>query len=206
MDHHAHWNDRFATEDYIFGTAPNQFLTEAASFLPVHASILAIADGEGRNGVWLAQQGHRITSIDISEAGQEKAAKLAAERGVTLDIRLADLASHDWPENAYDAVVAIFIQFADPAMRTHIFNGMKRATRANGIIILEGYRPQQLEYGTGGPRIVDNLYTEALLRDAFADWRIEHMVSHDSEINEGAGHRGMSALIDMVGRKPGKSS
>lgn len=202
MDHRTQWNDRFSADHYIFGTEPNQFLTEQAHRLAPGASVLAVADGEGRNGVWLTQQGHKVTAIDISEIGQEKAAKLAAERGVTLDLRLVDVANWDWPENAFDAVVAIFIQFADPAMRSRIFEGMKRATKPGGLVLLQGYRPEQLAYATGGPKAIDNLYTEALLRDAFAGWTIEHLASHDSEVDEGPGHSGLSALIDIVARKP----
>ncbi len=202
MDHRTQWNDRFSPPDYVFGTAPNAFLTQQAHRLAPGSRILAVADGEGRDGVWLAQQGHDVTGIDISERGQEKAARLAAERGVTLDLRLIDVGNWDWPEAAYDAVVAIFIQFADPAMRERIFTGMKRATRPGGLLLMQGYRPEQIGYGTGGPSAVENLYTEALLRAAFADWTIEHLETHDSEIEEGPGHKGMSALIDLAARKP----
>lgn len=202
MDHRTQWNERFAADHFVFGTEPNRFLTEQAHRIAPHGRVLAVADGEGRNGVWLAQQGFAVTGIDISEVGQEKAARLAAERGVSLDLRLVDVAAWDWPENAYDGVVAIFIQFADPALRTTLFEGMKRATRPGGRLLLQGYRPKQLDYGTGGPRAVENLYTEELLREALADWEIEHLASHDSPVDEGPGHKGLSALIDLVARKP----
>jgi hypothetical protein len=98
--------------------------------------------------------------------------------------------------------VAIFIQFADPEFRARIFAGMQQATKPGGLILLQGYRPEQIAYGTGGPPIPENLYTETLLREAFAGWTIEHLASHDSVIEEGAGHSGLSALIDLVARKP----
>lgn len=202
MDHRAQWNERFATDDYVFGKTPNAFLTAQAHRLPAQARVLAVADGEGRNGVWLAQQGHRVTGVDIAEEGQAKAARLAAECGVEVELVLADLATWDWPEAAFDAVVAIFIQFADPALREQIFAGMRKAVRPGGLILLQGYRPEQIAYGTGGPRVAENLYTQAMLREAFAGWPIEHLASHDSEIEEGAGHKGMSALIDLVVRRP----
>ena len=201
MNHREQWNTRFATEDYVFGQAPNRFLTEQAHRLPPKAQILVPADGEGRNGVWLAEQGHRVMSIDISENGQAKAKKLAEQRGAVMDFRIADLAEWDWPEAAFDAIVAIFIQFADPALRSRIFAGMRRALKPGGLLLLEGYRPEQLAYNTGGPRVLENLYTEAMLRQAFADWQIEHLHAHDSAISEGAGHSGMSALIDLVARR-----
>jgi SAM-dependent methyltransferase len=202
MDHARQWNDRFAGKDYVFGTAPNLFLTQQTALVPAKAKVLCVADGEGRNGVWLAGQSHRVTSIDIAEAGLAKARKLAEDRKVTLDLQQADLATWDWPENSFDAVVAIFIQFADPALRARIFAGMQRATKPGGLILLQGYRPEQIAYGTGGPSLPDNLYTEAMLREAFAGWLIEHFAAHDSVIEEGAGHKGMSALIDLVVRKP----
>lgn len=202
-DPRAQWEARFgATADYVFGTAPNHFLTEQAWRLPPGARVLAVADGEGRNGVWLAEQGHAVTAVDIAPAGLAKAARLAAVRGVSLDLIEADLARWDWPDGACDAVVGIFIQFADPALREAIFAGMKRATRPGGLILIQGYRPEQLDYGTGGPRAVENLYTETMLRAAFADWTIEHLATHDSVLSEGAGHHGMSALIDLVVRRP----
>lgn len=202
MDHASQWNARFAGEDYVFGTSPNRFLTQEAARLPAAAKVLCVADGEGRNGVWLAAQGHHVTSIDIAEAGLAKARRLAAAQGVALALQQADLASWEWPENAFDAVVAIFIQFADPALRARIFAGMQRATRPGGLILLQGYRPEQIAYGTGGPGLPDNLYTPALLREAFAGWHIAVLAAHDSVIEEGAGHSGMSALIDLVARKP----
>lgn len=202
MDHAAHWNSRFAATDYVFGTEPNLFLTRQAPRLPPASRVLCVADGEGRNGVWLAGQGHHVTAIDIAEEGLVKTRRLARKNGVSLDLRRADLAAWDWPEAGFDAVVAIFIQFADPPFRARLFAGMQKATRPGGLILLQGYRPEQLAYGTGGPRDAANLYTEAMLREAFAGWQIEHLAVHDSVIEEGAGHKGMSALIDMVARKP----
>ncbi len=202
MDHRSQWNARFANQDYVFGTEPNAFLVAQAQRLRPGSKVLAVADGEGRNGVWLAEQGHEVTGVDISEAGQAKAARLAAARGVTLTLELADLDAWDWPVAAYDAVVAIFIQFADPPLRQRLFAAMQQAVKPGGLILLQGYRPEQIAYGTGGPRDEANLYTEPMLREAFAGWHIEHLASHDSAISEGAGHSGMSALIDLVARRP----
>jgi cyclopropane fatty-acyl-phospholipid synthase-like methyltransferase len=202
VDHKAQWNARFDTDDYVFGTAPNRFLESQGHQLLPNSRVLVVADGEGRNGVWLAEQGHQVTSVDISEMGQAKAARLAIKRGVDLDLRTANLITWDWPEAAYDAVVAIFIQFASPNERETIFEGMKHALRPGGRVLLQGYRPEQLRYRTGGPPNADNLYTEALLRAAFEGWEIELLTVHDDIIEEGTGHRGMSALIDLVARKP----
>lgn len=202
MSHREQWDARFASDAYVFGTHPNAFLAAQAHRLPPGAAILAVADGEGRNGVFLAEQGHRVTSVDISQNGQAKAARLAAARGVTLDLRLADFDEWQWEPDAYDAVVAIFIQFADPALRARMFDGIRRTIRPGGLLILQGYTPEQLAFGTGGPRDVTQLYTPALLEAAFADWTVVLLETHCSVIEEGPGHSGMSALIDFVARKP----
>jgi cyclopropane fatty-acyl-phospholipid synthase-like methyltransferase len=197
------WDARYDVPEYIFGTAPNQFLAAQAGRLQPGQSVLAVADGEGRNGVWLAQQGLRVHAIDSSTVAQDKARKLAAERGVTLNIECVDLLTWAWPENHYDVIAAIFIQFVGPAQRARQFAGMRQALKPGGLLIMQGYTPRQIEYGTGGPSAVENLYTEDLLRQAFGDWEMLHLHAHDDVIDEGSHHAGLSALIDMVARKPG---
>jgi cyclopropane fatty-acyl-phospholipid synthase-like methyltransferase len=196
------WNTRYSTDEYVFGTAPNVFLASQAQALKPGQRALAIADGEGRNGVWLAQQGLRVHAIDFSPAALAKAAKLAAERGVTLELEQADVLAWAWPEAAYDVVVAIFIQFVPPPGREAIIEGIRRTLKPGGTLILQGYTPKQIEYGTGGPSNPANLYVEADLRRWFGDWTIAHLAEHESHISEGAHHHGMSALIDMVAIKP----
>ncbi len=196
------WNTRFSATDYVFGTAPNGFLASQAHRLKPGMTALAIADGEGRNGVWLAQQGLQVTGFDFSPNGLAKAQRLASERKVQIDYHLADINDWDWDAKQYDAIAAIFFQFAPPAARARIFNGLMRALKPGGLLLLQGYRVEQLKYGTGGPSVAEQLYTEALLREAFGALDILHLASHDDEIEEGAGHKGMSALIDMVARRP----
>ena len=196
------WNARYATEEYIFGTAPNRFLESQAARLRPGMRALAIADGEGRNGVWLAQQGLDVHAIDVSPIALEKARKLAAERGVALATDQVDVLDWTWPETAYDLVAAIFIQFAPPPERDRIIAGIRRTLKPGGVLILQGYTPKQIEYGTGGPPNAENMYTADLLRDWFGDWNILHLAEHESFISEGTHHHGMSALIDLVARKP----
>ena len=196
-----HWQERFSTPDYRFGKAPNAFLKSQAHLLRKGEKALAIADGEGRNGVFLAEQGLDVLSVDFSPLAQDKARKLAAERGVTLRVEQADIINWQWPAAAFDVVAAIFFQFAAPADRDKIFAGIKRALKPGGLLLMQGYTPKQLEYKTGGPSRLENLYTRALLEKAFADFAALDISEHDSVIHEGAGHGGMSALIDLVGRK-----
>lgn len=200
----AVWDARYAaTPDYIFGTGPSLFLTRQAHRFRPGMSVLAVADGEGRNGVWLARQGLDVLSVDGSEAALEKARQLASDQGVTLTTRQADLVSWDWGEAAFDAVAAIFIQFAGPRLRPVLFDRAWRSLKPGGLLLLQGYRPEQLVYKTGGPSDVDNLYTEDQLRTELAAFEILQLDSYDAELDEGAGHRGMSALIDVVARRPG---
>jgi SAM-dependent methyltransferase len=156
--------------------------------------------------VWLAEQGLKVTAVEISPVAVAKARKLAAGRGVAVNFVVADLLAPDWPpaafENAFDWVVGIFIQFASPDERLRQFAAMKRAARSGGRILLHGYTPRQLEYRTGGPPFVENLYTPEILRAGFPDWTIEELVEYEDDIAEGSGHRGRSALIGMVARRP----
>ena len=164
-------------------------------------SVLAIADGEGRNGVWLAERGLRVHAMDASPVAIEKSRRLAKARGVSLEWEEADLNSWSWPDSAYDVLVAIFTQFVGPEGRARQFAGIRQALKPGGLLIMQGYTPRQLDYGTGGPPHAENMYTEVLLRAAFGDWEILHLHEHDDVIEEGAGHSGMSALIDLVARK-----
>ncbi len=195
------WNTRFAAPGYLFGTAPNRFLESQQHRLRAGQRALSIADGEGRNGVWLARQGLDVTAIDFSPVALAKSRALADAAGVRLTLIEADIAAWKWPGAAFDVVVAIFFQFAGPELRAAIFRSIQDTLAPGGIVILQGYRPEQLAYGTGGPPHAENMYTADLLRAAFADLEILHLVEHDSELAEGGGHVGMSALVDMVARK-----
>lgn len=194
------WDERYAGEDYFYGTEPNAFLASQHDLLKPGMSCLAVADGEGRNGVWLAQQGLDVLSLDASPVAQDKARRLAAQCGAQMRFEQADLLGWCSGER-FDLVVAIFIQFTGPEQRPAQFEILKQHLKPGGLLLLQGYTPRQLEYGTGGPSQAENLYTEAMLREAFADMEILHLSEHDDMICEGKGHCGMSALIDMVCRK-----
>lgn len=205
-DHETFWSARYrdAGEEYLFGTAPNRFLNaQAESFAP-GMSVLSVADGEGRNSVWLAEQGCAVTATEISPVALAKAEKLARSRHVSVEFIQADLLDWAWPKESYDAVVAIFIQFMGPTERAELFSRMKSAVVPGGRILLQGYTPKQLDYRTGGPSNVENLYTPALLQELFADWEIERLHEHEDSIEEGSAHVGRSALIDLVARKPAR--
>lgn len=197
----THWDEVYAAPDYIFGKAPNAFLVSQHALLKPGQGALAVADGEGRNGVWLAEQGLDVLSVEYSKPGVEKAKQLAKERGVQMRFEVADVLNWHWPVAAYDVVAAIFIQFASPPDRAKLFLHLQAALKPGGYLILQGYTPKQVEYKTGGPPCAENMYTPALLRAAFADMEILHLAEHEEFIAEGTKHYGMSALIDLVARK-----
>jgi cyclopropane fatty-acyl-phospholipid synthase-like methyltransferase len=194
------WNARFSSPDYVFGKVASQFVVRMEPKLARGSKVLCIADGEGRNSVYLAQSGHQVDANDFASNAIEKAKLLAAEAGVTVSFAQADLSAWDWPKHKYDAVFAVFFQFAEPAFRDRIFAGLKQVVVPGGRIFLHGYTPKQLEYKTGGPPDAERLYTEDLLRASFADCDIETLVAYEAELDEGPGHSGRSALIDLIAR------
>lgn len=197
----AFWNSRFQQSDYLFGIDPNAYLRRHASCWESGQRILCVADGEGRNSVWLARQGLIVDAFDISDVGVDKARKLADAAGVPVTYSVSSCDEWPWPIAAYDGVAAIFVQFADPAMRERLFGNIVQSLKTGGMLVLQGYTPKQLTYKTGGPSQVSHLYTESLLRHAFDSMEILELKEYDEELNEGAQHRGRSALIGLVARK-----
>ncbi len=201
----ANWNERYAdANEYLFGTAPNAFLERQKARFKPGMKVLAVCDGEGRNGVWMAELGCEVWSVDAAPNATDKARRLAVERGVSdrMHISTHDMMQWDWKAQQFDAVVGIFFQFANPKMRTSLFQGMQEATKPGGLIVLEGYGLKQLEFNTGGPKDAENLYTIPLIREEFSKMNIEFVEEYDASLSEGARHQGMSALVDMVATKP----
>lgn len=198
----ATWNKRFDNADYLFGTTPNVYLQSHADKFPASGSALCVADGEGRNSVWLARRGLQVDAFDISEVGVAKARKLAHAAGVQVNYTVADCDLWPWPAAHYDLVAAIFIQFADPAMRTRLFANIVHTLKPGGLLVLQGYTPKQLEYKTGGPPILSHLYNEDMLQGAFAELELLELRMYEDDLAEGQHHLGHSALAGLVARKP----
>jgi SAM-dependent methyltransferase len=202
MSEFDRWEGRYSAPGYIFGEEPNYFLAACKPLLPTAGRALAVADGEGRNGVWLAEQGLNTLSIDFSPKGQEKARALAARRRVALAVEQADVHAWAYPEAAFDVVAEIFTQFSDPGQRAMKWAGMKSALKPGGLLIIQGYTPKQLTYGTGGPKELDHLYTRDMLETEFAGWRDMQIAEEELVMHEGPAHSGMSAVINFTARKP----
>jgi len=196
------WNERYSKPGYLFGTEPAQFLREHAAYLEPGARALAVADGEGRNSVYMAGMGLDVVAMDASHIAVEKARALALAHKVSVDFNVADIAKWNWGATPFDLVVAIFIQFVGPEQRDLIFEGIKRAVKPGGVVMLHGYTPEQIELGTGGPPKAENMYTVEMLQQAFAGFEILELRAYHRHVDEGEGHSGMSALVDLIARKP----
>lgn len=196
------WEERYAGEDYLFGTEPAEFLHRAAPWLKAGETVLCVADGEGRNSVWLAGQGMRVSAFDPARNAVAKARLLARAKNVEVAFHVSDLDGWDWSVG-HDVVAGIFIQFVGPDARAELFRRIDRALKPGGLLLLHGYAPRQVGYGTGGPPDPANMYTLDLLRAAFAGYDVFRAEDFDAEVDEGRGHSGRSALIDFIARKPG---
>ncbi|WP_348524695.1 class I SAM-dependent methyltransferase [Paracoccus marinaquae] len=197
------WQERFAGEGYHYGRAPAQFVQARMADLGAGARVLSIAEGEGRNAVWLAGQRYRVTAVEPTATGQRKALALAASQGVSLDWRAEDLKGFAWPEEAFDAALGCFFQFAAPEFRVRILAGLGRAVRPGGTVFLHGFSTRQLANDSGGPKIEEQLWTPERILPAFPGWQVIRAEDYDAVLAEGPGHSGPAALVDVIVRKPG---
>ena len=196
------WDHNFAVAGFKYGTAPNAFLVAQAHRLPPGADVLVPGDGEGRNGVWLAQQGHRVTSMDGSSVGLQKAQALAAERNVTLETALGDLVDWSPAPAAFDAVVLTFVHLP-PAIRADAHRRLAAGLRPGGVLVLEAFHPLQLDHRSGGPKDAAMLYTPETLRQDFSG--LDELLAWSGEVtlDEGPGHQGLAHVTRWIGRAAG---
>ncbi len=196
------WDSRYAEPGYAYGTEPNAFLVSQKHYLKPGMKALAVADGEGRNGVWLAQQGLDVLSVDASEVGLRKTQELAADRDVTIRTEKVDLTTWQWPERKYDVVAAIYVHFPSE-VRARLHRRMFETLKPSGVLILEAFTPAQLDYKSGGPPVAEMLYTADMLRIDFAGGEILLIEELVTELAEGKYHRGPGAVVRLVLRRPG---
>lgn len=196
----AMWNARYSEEGFAYGSAPNDFLVERTADLL--GPVLSLAEGEGRNGVWLATRGLEVTAVDLSPVGLEKAEALAASHGVHLHTVVADLATYDVAPGAWGSIVAIWCHLP-PVERARLFAACVKGLRPGGAMLIESYTPDQIALGTGGPRDRALCMTLAALRDELRG--LELVVGREvrRDVHEGRYHEGPSATVQVLGRKPG---
>jgi ubiquinone/menaquinone biosynthesis C-methylase UbiE len=194
------WDQRYSADEYIYGKDPNEFLANAASNLP-KGKILCIAEGEGRNAVYLATHGYEVVAVDSSAVGLEKARKLAQERGVSIETIVADLAEFDIQPDSWDGIVSIFAHLP-PATRKQLHTKVVSGLRPGGVLILEAYRPDQLKYKTGGPPNEEFMMTLQSLEEELSGLSFEYAAELDRDVVEGQFHTGKGAVVQLIGRKP----
>lgn len=199
------WDDRYREADYAYGVVPNQFLIGQQHRLKPGMKALAVGDGEGRNGVWLASQGLQVLSVDLSLLGIAKAQKLATQQGVQLQTECADLTTWNWLQAEYDVVVSIYLHFA-PNVREQMHQSMLKALKPGGLLLLEAFNPDQIQYqrdyNSGGPPVLEMLYNPQMLRQDFSGGEILELTETDTELREGQYHHGRASVIRMVLQRP----
>lgn len=197
------WDERFAGEEYVYGTEPNAFLRERAGLLP-SGRVLCLAEGEGRNAAFLAGRGHAVTAVDLSAVGLAKARRLATAKGVTVETVQADLAAFVIEPGAWDGIVSIFCHLP-PAVRARLYGMAVAGLRPGGVLLLEAYAPGQLEFGTGGPRQPELLVPLDDLRRELAGLTFLRATECRREVLEGSHHTGLGAVVQVCAIKPGSA-
>jgi SAM-dependent methyltransferase len=195
------WHQRFSDDEYFYGTAPNDFLKDASVHIPKGSSVISLGEGEGRNAVFLAQQGHQVTAVDMALSGLDKTQELASKQGVTVSVEHADLSIYELEAGAWGAAINIFCHM-HKADRVGFHQRIKAGLKSGGIYICECYTTKQLAFGTGGPKNIALLYTKEELERDFADMEILHLAEVERDIQEGQGHSGMSSVVQLIARKP----
>ncbi len=194
------WDSRYSSPDYVYGTAPNTFLTEVSDRIPSGGKVLSLAEGEGRNAVYLATKGYEVTGVDSSRVGLEKAQRLAAQQSVHITTQVADLADFEIEPNSWDGIVSIFCHLPSQ-VRAALHRQVVAGLKPGGVFILEAYSPRQLAFKTGGPSQADLMPDLAALRVELAGLRLEHAVETERDVLEGQFHFGRGAVVQIVGIK-----
>jgi len=195
------WDERYSAEGYAYGTSPNEFLVENVNHIP-KGKVLSLAEGEGRNAVFLAKQGYDVTAVDGSVVGLNKARKLAEQNSVVVEFIHADLADYDLGRNKWDGIVSIFCPIPS-SLRKELYKRVIAGLKQNGVFLLEAYTPEQLKHGTGGGTSVDVLQTEASLRSELAGLKFEHLAELERDVREGVYHTGIGAVVQAIATKEG---
>jgi SAM-dependent methyltransferase len=193
------WDERYSTQEYAYGTKPNKFLEENVTQIP-KGMVLSLAEGEGRNAIFLAKQGYTVTAVDASIVGLNKARKLAEENGVMVEFIHADLADYDLGENKWDGIVSIFCPLPS-SLRQQLYKKVEAGLKRNGVFLLEAYTPDQLKHGTGGGNSVDVMQSKESLRLELAGLKFRHLIELERDVIEGIYHTGIGAVVQAIASK-----
>jgi SAM-dependent methyltransferase len=193
------WDERYSAEEYAYGTTPNEFLVEKVRCIP-KTKVLSLAEGEGRNAVFLAKQGYAVTAVDASLVGLNKARKLAEENDVVVEFIHADLADYDLGENKWDGIVSIFCPLPS-SLRKELYQKVIAGLKQNGVFLLEAYTPDQLKHGTGGGNSVDVMQSEKSVRLELAGLKFKHLTELERNVREGVYHTGIGSVVQAIATK-----
>ena len=194
------WDERYDNATFYYGTAPNDFLRDHVGDLPAGGRVLCLAEGEGRNAVFLAQEGFAVTAVDQSPVGLEKLRRMAHQENVHVETVVAVLAEFPIVPRSWDAIVAIWCHLPQ-SLRAQVHSACVSGLASGGVFLLEAYTPRQLEFGTGGPQSVDMLMTEVALRKELLGLNLQILTETEREVHEGQGHNGHSAVVQVLARK-----
>ncbi|WNO10687.1 class I SAM-dependent methyltransferase [Teredinibacter sp. KSP-S5-2] len=197
------WDEKYNSQEYIYGTEPNIFLKNNYAKIP-SGKVLCLAEGEGRNAVFLAKQGYSVTAVDSSRVGLEKAERLAKENGVTIELIHEDLGRYDIGINQWDGIVSIFCHLPE-SVRKQIHSNILSALKCDGVFLLEAYTPEQLKYGTGGPPVKELMLSKQIISNELKGLIFSHLIELEREVMEGSHHNGVGAVVQAIGRKSEKS-
>ena len=193
------WDERCSSEEYAYGTTPNKFLEKNINCIP-KGKVLSLAEGEGRNAVFLAQQGYSVTAVDASLVGLNKARKLAEENDVVVEFIHADLADYDLGENKWDGIVAIFCPLPS-SLRKELYKKIMTGLKRNGVFLLEAYTPDQLKHGTGGGNSVDVMQSKHSLSLELSGLKFKHLIELERDVIEGVYHTGIGSVVQAIAAK-----
>ncbi len=195
------WDERFAQAEPVYGGQPNAYLRAQALRLTPGCKIFVPGDGYGRNGLWLAKQGFRVSTVDLSPVGVERARRSAQADGLAMFIEEADLATWTWPLGEFDAIASIFLHLP-PDLRPQIHARMLAALKPVGLLIIEAFTPAQLQHSSGGPKQLELLYTAEILQEDFTGTEVLELQEAEVDLDEGRLHRGRAAVVQGVFGKP----
>lgn len=193
------WDERYSAEEYAYGKAPNKFLEVHYKVIP-KGKVLSLAEGEGRNAVFLAKQGYSVTAVDASQVGLDKAKKLAEENGVSIELIHADLADFDIGENRWDGIVSIFCPLPS-ALRKELHKKVVAGLKTKGVFLVEAYTPDQVKHGTGGGNSADLMTTKESLCLELDGLKFTHLIELERDVIEGIYHTGLGAVVQALASK-----
>lgn len=193
------WDEIYAHDEYVYGLEPNKFLSENLEFM-IPGDVLCIAEGEGRNAVFLAEQGFHVTAVDSSSVGLKKVHRLAAERSVQIETIHADLADYDFGTMKWHNIVSIFCHLP-PLLRSHTHAQLQNSLMAGGVLLLEAYSKKQLTFKTGGPSDISMLYSRSMLKKDFDQLNMIKLTELERSVIEGTKHTGQASVVQMIGTR-----